>query len=120
MTLPPPTERQARLIWLALTGLSLAVLAALGVALLWGLERVPVYAVRLGERIDFWINHPPPWLQRALEREAKPAGARPAPATTNGSVPAISTNSVAANSSVPAKKGLLGGALDQGTVQTAA
>ncbi|MEY2427447.1 MAG: hypothetical protein QOJ40_332 [Verrucomicrobiota bacterium] len=40
MTLPPPTERQARLIWLAVTGLAMAVLAALVVALVWGLGRV--------------------------------------------------------------------------------
>ena len=40
MTLPPPTERQARVIWLALTGLSIAVLIALVVALLWGLGRI--------------------------------------------------------------------------------
>jgi predicted PurR-regulated permease PerM len=36
----PPTDRQARLMWLALSGLALAALAALGVALIWGLGRV--------------------------------------------------------------------------------
>src|ERR1035437_1259499 len=36
MNLPPPTERQARMIWLALTGLAVAVLVALVVALIWG------------------------------------------------------------------------------------
>jgi predicted PurR-regulated permease PerM len=40
MTLPPPTERQARLFWLALSGLALATLAALAVALVWGLGQV--------------------------------------------------------------------------------
>ena len=40
MPLPPPTERQARLIWLAVTGLAMAVLAGLVVALVWGLGRV--------------------------------------------------------------------------------
>jgi predicted PurR-regulated permease PerM len=40
MNLPPPTERQARLIWLALTGLAMAVLVALVVALVWGLGQV--------------------------------------------------------------------------------
>src|SRR5204862_841003 len=32
-------------------------------------ERVPDYASRLGQRIDFWISHPPPLLKRLLERE---------------------------------------------------
>jgi predicted PurR-regulated permease PerM len=40
MSLPPPSEKQARLIWLALTGLSIAVLAALAAGLIWGLGRV--------------------------------------------------------------------------------
>src|SRR5574340_661808 len=40
MNLPPPTERQARVIWLALTGLAVAVLVALVVALIWGLGQV--------------------------------------------------------------------------------
>jgi len=37
---PPPSERQARLIWLALTGLSVALLVGLVVALIWGLGQV--------------------------------------------------------------------------------
>jgi predicted PurR-regulated permease PerM len=40
MTLPPPTERQARLFWLALSGLAIAILAGLTVALIWGLGQV--------------------------------------------------------------------------------
>ena len=40
MNLPPPTEKQARLIWLALTGLALAVIVALVVSAVWGLGRV--------------------------------------------------------------------------------
>src|SRR5208283_2729263 len=40
MSFPPPTERQARVIWLALTGLAAAALVALGVALIWGLGQV--------------------------------------------------------------------------------
>ncbi|MGO8931968.1 MAG: AI-2E family transporter [Limisphaerales bacterium] len=40
MSFPPPTERQARVIWLALTGLAVAMLVALVVALLWGLGHV--------------------------------------------------------------------------------
>src|ERR1035438_7705419 len=40
MNVPPPTERQARVIWLALTGLAVAALVALVVALVWGLGHV--------------------------------------------------------------------------------
>src|SRR5689334_11202476 len=37
---PLPTPRQVRLIWLAVTGLSIAMLVALVVALVWGRGRV--------------------------------------------------------------------------------
>lgn len=40
MSFPPPTERQARVIWLAATGLAIAVLAGLAAGLVWGLGRV--------------------------------------------------------------------------------
>lgn len=40
MNFPPPTEKQARVIWLAVTGLALSVIVALIVALVWGLGRV--------------------------------------------------------------------------------
>jgi predicted PurR-regulated permease PerM len=40
MPIPPPTPRQARFIWLALTGTSIAVLVGLGAALIWGLGRI--------------------------------------------------------------------------------
>ena len=40
MSFPPPTEKQARMIWLAVTGLALALLVVLGVALIWGLGQV--------------------------------------------------------------------------------
>jgi predicted PurR-regulated permease PerM len=40
MNLPPPTKHQARIIWAALTGLAIATLVALVVALVWGLGRV--------------------------------------------------------------------------------
>lgn len=40
MSLPPPTEKQARVIWFALTGLALATIVALIVALVWGLGQV--------------------------------------------------------------------------------
>src|SRR5260221_5394153 len=37
MSLPPPSARQARIIWLALTGLAIAVVVSLVAALVWGL-----------------------------------------------------------------------------------
>ena len=40
MNLPPPTDRQARILWAALTGLAIATLVVLVVALLWGTGRV--------------------------------------------------------------------------------
>ncbi len=40
MSLPPPTERQARVIWLGLTGLAVAVLIGLAVVLVWSLGRI--------------------------------------------------------------------------------
>ena len=40
MPLPAPTDRQARIIWLALTGAAVAVLVGLGAAVVWGLGRV--------------------------------------------------------------------------------
>jgi predicted PurR-regulated permease PerM len=40
MSLRPPTEQQARLIWLAISGLAAAVLVGLAVAAVWGLGRV--------------------------------------------------------------------------------
>ncbi len=40
MNLPPPTKKQAHLIWLAITGLALATIVALIVVLVWGLGKV--------------------------------------------------------------------------------
>jgi predicted PurR-regulated permease PerM len=40
MSFPPPTPRQARLIWLALGGLAIAVLVGLAATLVWGLGRI--------------------------------------------------------------------------------
>jgi predicted PurR-regulated permease PerM len=40
MSFPPPTEKQARVIWFAVTGLAMAALVLLGVALIWGLGKV--------------------------------------------------------------------------------
>jgi predicted PurR-regulated permease PerM len=177
MSIPPPTERQARIIWLALTGLAMAVFAALVMALVWGLGKVvqvlspvlwplavagvlaylldpvvdflerkgtprprailavfagallllaalfgsvvphlinetrqlasqiPAYANRALESFDEWIDHPPPWARRLLEREQGARAARAKAltplATTNHASPAGSTNAPGAVGSAP-------------------
>ena len=40
MSLPPPTERQARLIWLAVSAAAIALLVGLTATLIWGLGRI--------------------------------------------------------------------------------
>ena len=40
MAFPPPTERQAKVIWLALTGLAVAALVGLLAGLVWGVGRI--------------------------------------------------------------------------------
>jgi predicted PurR-regulated permease PerM len=40
MNLPPPTEKQARILWFALTGLAVATVVMLVVATVWGLSRL--------------------------------------------------------------------------------
>jgi len=40
MNIPPPTEKQARVIWTAVTGLAIATIVALLVVLVWGLGQV--------------------------------------------------------------------------------
>jgi predicted PurR-regulated permease PerM len=40
MNLPPPTQWQARIIWIALTGLAIALLVILAAGLVWGLGQV--------------------------------------------------------------------------------
>jgi predicted PurR-regulated permease PerM len=40
MNFPPPSQKQSRVIWLAVTGLAMALLVALAVALIWGLSQV--------------------------------------------------------------------------------
>ena len=40
MNIPPPTPRQAQLVWTALTGCAIATLIGLGVGLIWGIGRL--------------------------------------------------------------------------------
>src|SRR5882724_3556973 len=194
MSLPAPTQRQARLIWMALTGLAIAILIALAVALLWGLsrvvqilspvlwplaiagiiaclldpavdlierkgatrpraiaavfgiallvvaalfgsivpqlvnetrqlgERVPAYAARLTERMEFLISNPPPWVQKLIERESKPAETPARAVATNENGLSLMTNGSPANSTAQQgpEKGLFEAAMSQGKLETAA
>jgi predicted PurR-regulated permease PerM len=193
MSFPSPTERQARLIWLALTGLAVAVLVALVVALIWGLGhvlrmlspvllpiavagviaylldpvvdfierkgasrprailcvfglalvvvaalfgsvvpqlinetrqlavRIPAYVVRVEQRAEYWLSHPPALVKRFLESKPGAKEARGSMTATNASVPAFPTNSfsTAAVESTNAPP-ILGGTLDNDSLQTAA
>ena len=189
--MPPPTPAQARLIWLALTGLAIATLVALVAALVWGLgqvlqilapvlwplaiatviaylldpvvdglerkglsrtrailcvfgialllltavfgsvgpqvvretrqlvARVPAYAVNVQQRIEVWVNNPPPLLQKLLRREAAPMKPPDSEATDPAApllLTAGTTNDLAAGTNSPA---LFGGTFDQQTLHSA-
>ncbi len=181
MPIPAPTERQARLIWHALTGLAIAVLSALVALLVWGLGKViqvlspvlwplavagvlaylldpvvnflerrgapraraiiavfagglliigalfgsvvphlinetgqlashiPTYADRLAESLGQWINRPPPWVERLLEREqgnhAKPPKAAPSGETNRVVAPGPGSPEAAVTNTPPAALG---------------
>ncbi len=80
MNFPPPTEKQARLFWTALTGLAIAIIVALVVALVWGLGRVlhvfapviwplavaGVLACLLDPVVDFLVRKKVPRLRAIL------------------------------------------------------
>jgi predicted PurR-regulated permease PerM len=80
MNFPPPTEKQARLFWAALTGLAIATIVALLVALVWGLGRVlhvfapviwplavaGVLACLLDPVVDFLVRKQVPRLRAIL------------------------------------------------------
>lgn len=152
MPLPPPSEKQAHLIWAALTGAAIALLIGLLVALVWGLGqvlsilspvlwpiavagviaylldpvvdlierkgapraraivcvfafalvvvaglfgsvvpqlvvetrdlvvRIPVYAHRVQQRVEDWVNHPPEFVRKVLHASAETGGTTNAPA----------------------------------------
>ncbi|HEY6166925.1 MAG TPA: AI-2E family transporter [Verrucomicrobiae bacterium] len=155
MNFPPPTEKQARVIWTAAAGLAVAIILALFAGFVWGLgvvlhllgpvlwpiavagilaylldpvvdflerrrlprarailcvfgvatavavgvigsivpqvvretqdlvAKVPEYAVRLQQRVEDWVNHPPPALRHYFERHAERVSATNAvPAVT--------------------------------------
>lgn len=190
MPFPSPTPRQARLIWLAASGLAIAVLVGLAAGLVWGLgrvvtilspvlwplaiggvlaylldplvdflerraiprprailtvfgiglllvlaffssiapqlvsetrqfaARVPVYAERLQQRLDRWVNHPPALLKRLLEREGATPSNSPA-ASTNVDAAFFSTNSPESAGSLTNNPPAAPGRLEQRTLERA-
>jgi predicted PurR-regulated permease PerM len=186
--LPPPTERQARLIWLALTGLAFAVLVGLLAGVVWGLgrvlqllspvlwplavagvlaylldpvvdflerkgasrpraivtvfsgalvlaaaifgsvvpqiinetsqlaNRIPTYASQLEARTEYWVSHPPPLVQRLLERQGGWTPA-PAPSGTNAASAGSPPDGTYSSTNTPP---FFANALDKDHWQTAA
>lgn len=70
MSFPPPSEKQARLIWLALSGLAIAVLVGLTVGAVWGLGQVvrilsPVlWPLAVAGVVAYLLDPVVDWLQR--------------------------------------------------------
>ena len=192
MSLPPPTARQVRLIWLAATGLAIAVLVALVAALVWGLGRavhllapvlwplavagivaylldpivdvierrglsrpkaivcvfgiavlvvggffasivppivietrqlaegIPEYANRLERKVETWLNNPPKWARKLLEKETSGSTNTSNPAATNEGpqIVATTTNEVSSVTTTNTPS-LLTGPLDRKTLQSA-
>lgn len=190
MSLPPPSHRQARLIWLALSGSAIAALVALAAGFIWGLgqvlqilapvlwplavagvvaylldpvvgflerrgmtrpraivgvftlallvmtvflgsivpqlvnegrdlgSRIPAYVAKLEQRTEYWVAHPPPWLQKFLERSERLNSSPPALVATNESSSGISTNAPDSGGATTNAPPAVAPALDQNTVQT--
>lgn len=70
MAIPPPSEKQARIIWTAVTGAALALIVALVVALVWGLGRVldvlaPVlWPLAIAGVLAYLLDPVVDWLER--------------------------------------------------------
>ena len=196
MSLPPPNPRQARIIWLALTGLALALLVGLVAGLVWGLSRVlqilspvlwpvavagvlaylldpvvdfiekkgasraraivavfalalvivaamfgsvvpqlisetrqlaarvPAYVQRIQQRVEKWVNHPPPLIQKYFPNLAGGASLPGDGPTTNVAVSLDTTNLAATAPTTatptPTDTPTLGAGLDPSKLQSAA
>src|SRR5436189_1285238 len=71
MSFPPPTEKQAQIVWMALTAFAIALLVAILCAFVWGLGRVlnvlspvlwplaiaGILAYLLDPVVDFFVRH---------------------------------------------------------------
>lgn len=77
MNFPPPSIKQARIIWLAVTGLALATLVALIVGLVWGLGRVvqilsPVlWPLAVAGVLAYLLDPVVDWLEKKGRSRAK-------------------------------------------------
>jgi predicted PurR-regulated permease PerM len=74
MSFPPPSPRQARIIWVALTGLALAAIVALVVGLIWGTGRVlnilsPVlWPLAVAGVLAYLLDPVVDWLRKWMSR----------------------------------------------------
>lgn len=187
MNFPPPTDKQARIIWFALTGLAIGIVVTLIVAAIRGLgivldvlspvlwplavagilaylldpvvdrfeqrglsraraimcvfaiallivtaifssivppivaqsrqliARLPEISTKIEARADYWINHPPAWLEKYLKDQSKPAEPAGSVAVTNDV-----TVSTTASTNAPADgAATLSHAIDKQTLQSA-
>lgn len=191
MSLQPPSPQQARIIWLALTGLALATLVALIAGAVWGLghvvqilspvlwplavagvlaylldpvvdwlekkgvprtraivcvfvaallliggifgsvipqivvqtrelaRNIPGYTARLEERVQKWIENPPPLVQKFLGSNAVPVPATVVTNETNTDPFVTNTVPASADTGSTNSPALLGGALNKNTIQSA-
>jgi predicted PurR-regulated permease PerM len=109
MNFPPPTERQARVLWfsvvdwfqrkgvprvravvlvffialLLLVGLLASIVPQLVVETQELGRKIPGYTMRLEKKVETLITHPPAWLQRFLPRPSPLAGETSADADAN-------------------------------------
>jgi predicted PurR-regulated permease PerM len=84
--------------------------------------RIPAYTERLEQRWSGWINHPPPLLQRLLERESSAERTPVRAGSTHGTGLASSTNlgGIAGGAPTNAAPVGLGGSIGQEELQAAA
>jgi len=95
-------------------------------------SHLPAYADRLAESLGHWVNHPPPWVERLLEREQGSHAIFPGAATatnqatlageTSPVAPAVPTNAPGSHGGAPtnAPPAPFGGAIGSQDLQTAA
>lgn len=191
MPFPPPSAKQARILWLSLTALALAVLLALLAGLVWGLGqllqllspvlwplavagviaylldpvvdffqrkgvprtraiiavftlaavivlglfgsvvpqvvretrdlalKIPGYSKRVQQRVQDWVNHPPPLLRKLLNLPAESGSATNAVPSTNAVPATTPTNAAASPEAGDSPPTLLTRALDAETIQSA-
>jgi len=84
-------------------------------------ERIPLYVKKTEARFQDWLNNPPPWARRFLEKENLTAAPDSSSTPVTNELPqtvASSTNEVSVTSSTN-NPSLLSGPLNQKTIRTA-